>query len=200
MQAKHFSRISKLIDRWRGKPSRPGSAASPSARERITTLLDKEKIPYRVVSHPKAYSALRLAESIHAPGREVAKGVIVRAEILEPGAASREEYGMVVLSAHRDLDLARFAHTIGAESVSLAEEREMQEIFPDCEVGAMPAFGNLYELPVYVDQSLAAEPVLFFPAGNHREVIEMRYEDFERLARPVVGRFALESLKRASGA
>ncbi len=191
MRTEHFYPISKLIDWWRRAPSKKESATLPSARERITALLDKEKISYRVVSHPKAYSALRLAESIHVPGREVAKVVIVRA---------KEEYGMVVLPASHDLDLTRFAHAIGAEAVSLLEERELKEIFPDCEVGAMPPLGNLYELPVYVDQALAEEPVLFFPAGNHHEVIEMRYDDFDRIVRPIVGNFALEPLKRVSGA
>lgn len=107
---------------------------------------------------------------------------------------------MVVLPASRDLDLARFAHAIGAEAVSLLEELELKEIFPDCEVGAMPPFGNLYELPVYVDQALAEEPVIFFPAGNHHEVIEMRYEDFVRLVQPITGRFASEPLKQVNGA
>lgn len=201
MHTKNFHPISKLMDwLWRRAPHKKESATSPSARKRMTALLDKEKISYRVVPHPKAYSALRLAESIHIPGREVAKVVIVRASDLAPEAATTEEYGMVVLPANRDLDLARFAHAIGAESVSLVEEWELKEIFPDCEIGAMPPFGNLYELPVYVDRSLSEEPVLFFPAGSHHEVIEMRYDDFDRIVRPIVGYFALEPLKRVSGA
>lgn len=191
MRTEHFYPISKLIDWWRRKPTRKRGATSPSARERITALFDKEKIPYRLVPHPTTYSALRLAESIHVPGREVAKVVVVRA---------KEEYGMVVLPASRDLDLARFSNAIGAETVSLLEERELKEIFPDCEVGAMPPLGNLYELPVYVDQALAEEPVLFFPAGSHHEVIEMRYDDFNRIVHPIVGHFALEPLKRVRGA
>ncbi len=191
MRTESFYRISKLLGWWRRKPNKKECAKSPSALERIKALLDKEKIPYRLVSHPEAYSALRVAESIHVPGREVAKVVIVRATA---------EYGMVVLPAHRDLDLARLAHAIGAENVSLVEEQELKEIFPDCEVGAMPPFGNLYELPVYVDQSLAEEPVIFFPAGSHHEVIEMRYEDFDRIVHPIMGQFAMEPLKRASGA
>lgn len=200
MRTENFRPISKLIDWWRSALRKKEGTTSPSARERMTALLDKEKIPYRVVPHPKACSALRLAESIHVPGREVAKVVIVRAGDLAPGAATTEEYGMVVLPANRDLDLARFAHTIGAESVSLVEEWELKEIFPDCEIGAMPPLGNLYELPVYVDQALAEEPVLFFPAGSHHEVIEMRYKDFERLVHPIVDHFALEPLKRVIGA
>ena len=191
MRTENFYRISKLIDWWRGAPLKKERSKTPSALKRIKALLDQEKIPYRLVPHPEAYSALRLAESIHVPGREVAKVVIVRA---------KEEYGMAVLPAHRDLDLARLANVIGAKSVSLVEERDLEKIFPDCEVGAMPPFGNLYELPVYVDQSLAEEPVIFFPAGSHHEVIEMRYEDFDRIAHPIIGRFALEPLKRVSGA
>jgi Ala-tRNA(Pro) deacylase len=146
-------------------------------------LLQKERIPYRLIFHPEAYTAPEVAASIHIPGREVAKVVVVRAD---------GKYVMAVLPANRLLDLKRFARGIGAEHLSLAQEWELEKLFPDCEVGAMPPLGNLYELPVYVDASLAKERFIFFPAGSHHETVEIWYEDFERLVHPMVGQFALE--------
>jgi Ala-tRNA(Pro) deacylase len=95
--------------------------------------------------------------------------------------------------------LNHFGELIGARQVSLAKEWEMAELFPDCEVGAMPPFGELYSLPVYVDESLVREPEIYFQVGTHHEVIEIRHEDFERLVHPKVGHFVLEPLKTASG-
>ncbi len=182
------NRISKRVDRWNRRLDRK-EESTLSAREKIKRLLDRENISYRFISHPEANSALQVAESIHLSGRQVAKVVIVNA---------MEEFGMVVLPAHLDLNLARFAEAMGVHRVSLADERELRELFPDCEVGAMPPFGNLYGLPVYVDESLAEEPVIYFPAGSHHEVVEMRHEDFERMVHPTVGRFAFLPPKWAS--
>ncbi|MBI3610797.1 MAG: YbaK/EbsC family protein [Nitrospirae bacterium] len=153
-------------------------------------LFEKAKVPYRVIPHSEVYTAPELAASIHTSGRKVAKVVMVSAD---------GRYAMAVLPAHRQLDLARFAQAIGARRVTLATEADVGKLCPDCELGAMPPFGNLYGLRVYVDASLARESAIFFPAGSHHEVVEMRYEDFERLVCPQVGDFALEPLKRASG-
>ena len=115
--------IPELIDWWKWHPSRKEDPLKPLfARERIKRLLDQEKIPYRFISHPEAHSALQLAESIHVPERRVAKIVIVNA---------REEYGMVVLPAHLDFNQGQFSEAMGIHHVSLADERELKEIFPD---------------------------------------------------------------------
>jgi len=182
-------RIPNLIDWWNWHPGRK-EESNLSAREKIKRLLDQEKVSYRLIAHTEAYSAIQVAESLHLPGSRVAKVVIVNA---------REEYGMVVLPAHLNLNFAQFAGAMGIHRVSLADERELKEIFTDCEVGAMSPFGNLYELPVYVDESLAEEPVIYFPAGSHREAVEMRYDDFERIVHPIVGRFGSPPLRPESG-
>lgn len=162
----------------------------PTALERMKVLFEQEKVPYRLIPHSEAHTAPDLAASIHAPGREVAKVVIIQAD---------GRYVMAVLPAHRQIHLTRFAQVAGAKRISLAEEAEIRKLFPDCEPGATPPFGNLYGLSIYVEESLAREPVIFFPAGSRHEVIEMRFGDFQRLARPTVAYFALEKLKKAGG-
>jgi Ala-tRNA(Pro) deacylase len=178
-------RIKELKEWW--KELRGGDKRKrPSILERMITLFQKEKIPYRLIHHPDVYSASELAASIHIPGREVAKAVIVRVD---------GRYAMAVLPAHLQLDLDRFGQLIGEgrySLFSLAEERELEKLFPDCALGATPPLGNLYGLPVYVDVCLAQEPIIFFAAGSHHETIEMRFNDFERLVHPMVGYFALE--------
>jgi Ala-tRNA(Pro) deacylase len=158
--------------------------------EQLAALFEKEKVGYRLFPHSEVFTAPELAASIHVTGRQVAKVVMLRAD---------GRYVMAVLPSHRQLDLAHFGELIGASRVSLAKEWEMKELFPDCELGAMPPFGDLYGLPVYLDESLVKEPEIFFQAGSHHEVIEMRYKDFERLVHPKVGHFALEPAKTASG-
>jgi Ala-tRNA(Pro) deacylase len=162
----------------------------PPIREQIIALFEKEKIPYRFISHSEAYTAPELAASIHIPGRKVAKVLLVWAD---------GEYVMAVLASHHHLDLTQFAQVIRARQLLLAKEWEVGKLFPDCEIGAMPPLGNLYGLRVYVDMSLAVEPLIYFPAGSHHEVVEMHHEDFARLVHPRVGRFAHEPLKRAVG-
>jgi len=190
MRVLEIGKIAKLKDWWKGFKGETKRPSVPTALERMKALFEKEKISYRLIPHAEVYTAPELAASIHAPGREVAKVVLVRAD---------GQYTMAVLPSHRQLDLTRFAQVIGAREVSLAKEWEMKELFPDCEVGAMPPFGNLYGLRVYVDRSWVGEPEIFFQAGTHHEVIEMRYEDFERLVHPEVAHFVLEPLKKASG-
>jgi Ala-tRNA(Pro) deacylase len=169
--------------RFRAKPNR-------TALDRLALLLQQEKAPYGFFLHPKACTAPALASAIRIPGREVAKVVVVR---------SARRYFMAVLPADLQIDMVRLARLIGVDAVSLAKERELKRLFPDCEVGAMPPLGILYDIPVYIDAHLAEEEVIFFPAGSHHEVIEMRYDDFERLVRPAVGGFAASPSERAVG-
>ncbi len=158
--------------------------------DRLKSLFEGEKIPYRVISHAEVYTSSELAQSIHAPGRKVAKVVIVRTD---------SHYAMAVLPSHKHLDLNRFAAVVGMDRVTLATETEIGGLFPDCDPGAMPPFGGLYGLSVYVDESLARGPVIFFQAGSHRHVIEMRYQDFISLVRPTVDRFVVETFRKVSG-
>jgi Ala-tRNA(Pro) deacylase len=161
-----------------------------SVLERLKALFKKENISYRIIPHPEVYTAPEVAASIHAPGRQVAKVVMVRAN---------GRYVMAVLPSHRQVDLNSFGEMIGASHVALAVEWEIEDLCPDCEAGAMPPFGGFYGLPVYLDESLVREPEIFFQAGSHHEVIEMRYKDFERLVHPKVGHFVQEPVKAAIG-
>jgi Ala-tRNA(Pro) deacylase len=171
-----------ILKHWRKKHRREDKPKR--ILDRLIPLFRWEKVPYRLIYHRNVFTASELAASIHATGREVAKVVIVHADGFSV---------MAVLPANRLIDVRQFAITTGAANLSFAKEREMKKLFPDCEVGAMPPFGNLYDVPVYVDESLAREENIFFPAGSHHETLEMRYGDFNRFVLPTVGRFALES-------
>lgn len=167
-----------------------GRKRSKTALERMHTLFEKEKIDYRIIQHPETFTAPELAHSIHATGRRVAKAVVVRAD---------GRYVMAVLPSNLLLNFKRFAHLLTAKHLSLATEPELETLFPDCETGSMPPLGNLYGMPVYLDLSLNQEPVLIFQAGNHHQVIEMRYRDFERLVKPRIGAIASAPIQQASG-
>lgn len=180
--------LKQMKEGWKLFSWKKQARKEPTALERMKALFEQEKIPYQLISHSEAHTAPELAASIHAPGREVAKVVIIQAD---------GKYVMAVLPAHRQIHLTRFARVAGAERISLAEEGEIRKLFPDCEPGAIPPLGNLYGFPVYLEESLAQEPVIFFPAGTCREVIKMRFDDFQRLVRSRVADFALGTLKRA---
>ncbi len=170
------------LKKWDGK--------APLILERLKLLFEKEEIPYRVIPHEEVYTASELAESIRVPGRKVLKVVIVK---------SYGEDVMAVLPSHRQIDLHSFAEVIGKREVSLEDEEAMQKRFSDCEAGAMPPFGGFYGLPVYCDLALSHEPVIFFAAGTHRMVIEMRYQDYIHIVQPVLSHFVLEPLQKVSG-
>jgi Ala-tRNA(Pro) deacylase len=151
-------------------------------KERLETSLREQGVPYQVQHHPLAYTAQQVAEREHVPGRLVAKAVLAYAD---------GRPVLLALPAPRRVDLARAADVVGAGSVRLAEERELERAFPDCETGAAPPFGNLYGLPVYVDRTLAADDVIVCQAGTHTDTVSLRFADFERLVRPVVADFVL---------
>jgi len=177
-------------DWWMGSKMKAEKSPQMTIFERIKDLFEREGIPYKLLAHSEVYTAPELAASIHTPGRKVAKVVMVWAD---------GEYVMAVIPSHRHLNMARFAKVLEARHMLLAKEWEVGKLFPDCEVGAMPPLGNLYGLRVFVDTSLAQEPDIYFPAGSHHEVIEIRYEDYERLVHPKVDHFALEPAEKASG-
>jgi Ala-tRNA(Pro) deacylase len=114
-------------------------------------------------------------------GRELAKSTVVKVD---------GRFGLAVLPAPLRVDLEALRRLTGANSVSLASELEFQGLFPGCEVGAMPPFGNLYGLPVWADEALRKDPVIVFNAGTHREVIRMSFADFARLVKPTIGDFS----------
>jgi Ala-tRNA(Pro) deacylase len=152
-----------------------------SALQRLQELLKENSVPFEVHHHPLAYTAQAVAEVEHVPGREVIKVVMAMAD---------GKLIMLALPAPHHLDTAKAAAATGAKDVRLAHEDEFESAFPDCEVGAMPPFGGLYGLDLFIDQALANDEFIVFPAGTHTETIRMKYADFARIARPKVADLA----------
>ncbi|HOC56224.1 MAG TPA: YbaK/EbsC family protein [Verrucomicrobiota bacterium] len=146
----------------------------------LKQFLDREKIKYVSLIHSTAYTAQEVAASAHIPGKELAKTVIVQLD---------GETAMAVLPADRKVVLQDLREVTGADQVKLVPEEEFKQRFPDCEIGAMPPFGNLYGMEVYAASSLAENADIAFNAGSHTEVIKLAYKDFERLVRPKVVSF-----------
>jgi Ala-tRNA(Pro) deacylase len=149
-----------------------------SMTERLKAFLGASHARYEVRAHPDAFSAQKVAAESHVPGREMAKVVVVRDR-------SDRTY-MVVLPAPERLDFSALSWVIGAEGLRLARESEMKELFPDCEPGAMPPFGHLYGMPVYVDDGFATRKAIYFEDGTHHELVGMRFPEFVRLEKPVI--------------
>lgn len=150
-------------------------------KERLETYLRENQVPYQVQHHPTAYTAQEVAAREHIPGRMLAKVVIVLAD---------GKMTMLTLPAPCRVDFAKAAAVLGVKEVRLAREDEFAAAFPDCSVGAMPPFGNLYDLPVYVDRTLTDDETIVFQAGTHTDTMSIRYADFERLVKPRVADFA----------
>ena len=143
----------------------------------LTTYLASQQINYTVINHSPTYTAQETAQSAHIPGREVAKTVVVLIDNVP---------AMVIEPATSQVNLGKLKQLTGAKTVSLADERDFDELFPDCERGAMSPFGNLREMQVYVDQSLTQDEQIAFNADSHTEMIRLAYRDFEALVRPKI--------------
>lgn len=144
---------------------------------KLKQFLDEKGVKYVSIKHSRAYTAQEIAASLHVPGQELAKTVLVKLD---------GRMAMVVLPASYKVDFDRLKECTGASTVELASEDEFRETFPDCELGAMPPFGNLYGLPVFVDETLTTEPEIVFNACSHTEVIRMGFEDYKNLVNPTV--------------
>jgi len=144
---------------------------------KLREYLDSHNIKYMVISHSVAYTAQGIAALVHLSGKKLAKTVIVKIDGVLAMA-------VVPASYHVDLDLLRAA--AGAGFVEVATEQEFRDAFPDCETGAMPPFGNLYDIPVYADASLADNEEITFNAGTHRELVRMAWADMARLVNPQI--------------
>jgi Ala-tRNA(Pro) deacylase len=148
--------------------------------ERLHDYMQERGVPFTSHSHPEAFTALEIAELEHVSGKQMAKVVMAMVD---------GQLTMLVLPAPArvDLDLARAVFDAG--ELRLANEEEFAPHFPDCDVGAMPPFGNLYNLPTYVDRSLTQDEQIVFQAGTHRETMTMRYADYADLVQPIVATF-----------
>ena len=151
--------------------------------KRLKEYLDTNGIRYVTIRHSPAYTAQEVAASAHIPGKELAKTVMVTID---------DDMAMAVLPASYHVDLQRLADITGAKHVGLAKEEEFKDLFPACEVGAMPPFGNLYGMRVFSDAALAEDEEVAFAAGTHTELIRLSYADFVRLVEPITVQFSLE--------
>jgi Ala-tRNA(Pro) deacylase len=150
------------------------------ALRKLTEYLDDHHVKYICVNHSPAYTAQEIAANAHVPGRELAKTVMVKLD---------GKMTMAVLPASENIDFEHLAQMANAHDAELADEGEFRTMFPDCETGAMPPFGNLYGMDVYVDEELSEDEEIFFNAGTHNELMQIDYGEYEELVRPHVGSF-----------
>jgi len=150
--------------------------------KKLKEYLDKFEVPYITITHSQAFTAQKVAASAHIPGKNMVKTVMV---------VVNGQMAMAVLPASYRVDFNLLKEITGEGTVRLASETEFKDMFPDCEVGAMPPFGNLYNLDVFVAVALTEDDEIAFNAGNHSEVIQMTYSDFEKLVHPKVMKFAV---------
>ncbi len=150
--------------------------------KKLKEFLDSNGVKYETITHANAYTAQEIAASAHIPGKEMAKTVIVKLD-------GRLTLSVLPASYKVDFDLLKL--NTGVNKAELATEQEFVDMFPECEVGAMPPFGNLYGMEVYVAQKLTEDNEIAFNAGSHSELVRLSYKDFERLAKPKVVKFSL---------
>lgn len=148
---------------------------------RLKEFLDSHNIKYVTIRHSPAYTSQAIAASAHISGKELAKTVMVKVD---------GKMAMAVLPASYQADLDLIKEAIGANTVELASEEEFEGLFPGCEVGAMPPFGNLFGMDVFVAKRLAEDEEIAFNAGSHIELIKLAYADFERLVKPTLLAFS----------
>lgn len=147
----------------------------------LSRFLDEHGIKYVTIRHSRAFTTQQIAASAHIPGKEIAKTIIVRLD---------GKMAMAVVPGSMRVDLERLREIAGAKEIELASELEFSRMFPECETGAMPPFGNLYGMPVFVAESLRKDQEIAFNAGSHTELLKLAYDDFESLVQPRIGKFA----------
>jgi Ala-tRNA(Pro) deacylase len=150
--------------------------------KRLIDCLNQNKVQYEILHHPEAVTAQRIAQAEHIKGRHHAKVVMIK---------SGGQHLMMVLPADHQIDLEKVEKGI-SKAVSLDKEAEFKALFADCAIGAMPPFGNLYDLPTYVDKNLAEQDYIVFEAGTHTDAIKMSYRDYDKIVKPKVGDLAVK--------
>ena len=150
---------------------------------KVIEFLDSEGVKYVSIKHSLAYTAQEVAASAHIPGKELAKTIMVKLD---------GKMAMAVLPASFHVDLEKLKDVAGVIKVELASEAEFRDLFPGSQIGAMPPFGNLYGMDVYVADPLTEDEEIAFNAGSHTELIRLAYADLERLVKPTVGDFAVK--------
>ncbi len=153
-----------------------------AAKQRLEKYLKEQGVRFDSMTHPVAYTAQEVAAAQHVPGKQLAKVVLVDAD---------GQLVMLVLPASYRVEFPKLKSLLKAKKVRLAKEEEFGGTFTDCEVGAMPPFGNLYDLPVYVDSSLADEKEMVFKVGRHTTSMKVGFSDYEKLVKPEIADFAV---------
>jgi Ala-tRNA(Pro) deacylase len=149
----------------------------------ISSFLDSQHVPYQAFTHSRAYTAQGTAQAQHLSGKRLAKVVMVMVNERQPI--------MAVVSASYRVDLERLGQVLSTYNIRLATEEEFRDLFPECELGAMPPFGNIYHMDVWIDEKLKSYPAISFNAGTHAEIIQMAFADFDRLVQPKVASFGV---------
>lgn len=148
-----------------------------ACRDKLIALLKENKIAYQLFSHKEIYTAQELASVHHISGKSLAKVVIVKAD---------NELIMVVVAAPNKVSLDKIAELLKAENVDLANEKDFKDIFFDCDIGAMPPFGNLYQMKTFIDENLTKQQEIVFKIGSHNETMKIKYSDYEKIAQPII--------------
>ena len=151
--------------------------------QKLKEFLDSHNIKYVTIRHSRAFTAQETAATAHVPVKELAKTVMVKIN---------GKMAMAVLPASSKVDFDLLKKVMGSGKVEIASEKEFKDLFPDCEIGAMPPFGNLYGMEVFVTNSLTEDREIAFNAGSHRELVKLAYKDFERLVKPKIVKFSIE--------
>jgi Ala-tRNA(Pro) deacylase len=147
--------------------------------KRLREFLNSNNVKYVSINHSPAYTAQEVAASAHVRGKDLAKAVMIEID---------GKLAMAVLPASRKINFDLLREAVGGENVDLADEKKFRDMFPECEVGAMPPFGNLYDMAVYASHLLSKDEEIVFNAGSHTELIRLAYADFERLVKPKVAK------------
>lgn len=144
--------------------------------KKLKEFLDSHRVKYVSMSHSPAFTSQEIAAAAHVSGKQLAKTVIVKIG---------QQFAMVVVPANSQINFSKLREETGS-TVDLALESEFKEKFSDCEVGAMPPFGDLYNMPVYISEQLTTQDHIIFNAGSHSELIQLDFADYERLVKPTV--------------
>ncbi len=148
--------------------------------ERLKKIFEEQNVPYDIMYHSESFTAQEKAAGLHVPGAQMVKVVMTKAD---------GQLVMLVLSADYSIDFALLREALGTKKVGLADEADFGKFFPDCDLGAMPPFGNLYDIPVWVEEHLAEQESIVFNACTHHEAARIAYSDYDRLVHPKVAEF-----------
>jgi Ala-tRNA(Pro) deacylase len=154
-----------------------------SISKKLMEILDKNKVKYEKILHQETFTSQETAQAEHVSGKKMAKVVMTKVDGKDV---------MAVLPASFKLDVNKLKRLLRAKEARLATEKEFERLFPDCEKGAMPPFGNLYGIPCYVDSQVAQNDKIVFNAGSHKESVKMSYADYEKIVKPVLMDLILE--------